>query len=79
MLASIVKTGTDAQFTYDHNGLRIKNVVHMEQGDVVALIDADGTQMVEYGYNAWGYPISKTGSLAATIGVSVYILPEWMV
>ena len=115
MLASMVKNGTNAQFTYDHNGLRIKkvvngvttnytlngkNVVHMMQGshdlhffydaqgkpgmvtyndvdyfyvynlqgDVVALIDANGTQVVEYGYDAWGYPISKTGSLAATIG-----------
>ena len=101
MLASMVKTGTNAQFTYDHNGLRIKKVVvHMTQGsydlhffydaqgkpgmvtyndvdyfyvynlqgDVVALIDANGTQVVEYGYDAWGYPISKTGSLAATIG-----------
>ncbi len=35
---------------------------------MVALIDANGTQVVEYGYDAWGYPISKTGSLAATIG-----------
>ena len=115
MLAGMVKTGTNAQFTYDHNGLRIKkvvngvttnytlngkNVVHMTQGshdlhffydaqgkpgmvtyndvdyfyvynlqgDVVALIDANGTQVVEYVYDAWGYPISKTGSLAATIG-----------
>jgi len=115
MLASMVKTGTNAQFTYDHNGLRIKkvvngvttnytlngkNVVHMTQGshdlhffydaqgkpgmvtyndvdyfyvynlqgDVVALIDANGTQVVEYVYNAWGNPISKTGSLATTIG-----------
>ena len=115
MLASMVKTGTNAQFTYDHNGMRIrkivngvttnytlngKNIVHMKQGsndlhffydaqgkpgmvtyndvdyfyvynlqgDVVALIDANGTQVVEYGYDAWGYPISKTDSLAATIG-----------
>ena len=115
MLAGMVKTGTNAQFTYDHNGMRIrkivngvttnytlngKNVVHMTQGshdlhffydaqgkpgmvtyndvdyfyvynlqgDVVALIDANGTQVVEYGYDAWGNPISKTGSLAATIG-----------
>ena len=42
--------------------------VYNLQGDVVALIDANGTQVVEYGYDAWGYPISKTGSLAATIG-----------
>ena len=42
--------------------------VYNLQGDVVALIDANDTQVVEYVYNAWGYPISKTGSLAATIG-----------
>lgn len=42
--------------------------VYNLQGDVAALIDADDTQMVEYGYDAWGNPISKTGSLAATIG-----------
>ena len=115
MLASMVKNGTNAQFTYDHNGLRIKkvvngvttnytlngkNVVHMTQGshdlhffydaqgkpgmvtyndvdyfyvynlqgDVVALIDANGTQVVEYGYDAWGNPISKSGSMVATLG-----------
>ena len=42
--------------------------VYNLQGDVVALIDANDTQVVEYGYDAWGNPISKTGSLAATIG-----------
>ena len=42
--------------------------VYNLQGDVVALIDANGTQVVEYGYDAWGNPISKTVSLAATIG-----------
>ena len=43
----------------------------MTQGDVVALIDANGTQVVEYGYDAWDNPISKTGSLAATIGTLI--------
>ena len=33
------------------------------QGDVIAPIDANGTQVVEYGYDARGNPISKTGSL----------------
>ncbi len=42
--------------------------VYNLQGDVVALIDANGTQVVEYGYDAWGNPISKTGTLAATLG-----------
>ena len=35
---------------------------------MVALIDANGTQVVEYGYDAWGYPVSKTGTMAATLG-----------
>jgi len=35
---------------------------------VVALIDANGTHVIEYGYDAWGNSIIKTGSLAATIG-----------
>ena len=115
MLASMMKTGTNAQFTYDHNGLRIKkvvngvttnytlngkNIVHVTQGsndlhffydaqnkpamvrfngtdyfyvynlqgDVVAMIDTNGTQVVEYHYDAWGAPISKTGTMAATLG-----------
>ena len=38
------------------------------QGDVVALIDANGTQVVEYGYDVWGNPISKSGSMVATLG-----------
>lgn len=115
MLHSMMKSGTNAQFTYDHNGLRIKkvvndvttnyvlngkNIVHMKhgnndlhffydaqgkpamvrfngtdyfyvynlQGDVVAMIDAAGIQVVEYVYDAWGAPISKNGSMAATLG-----------
>ena len=42
--------------------------VYNLQGDVVALIDANGTQEVEYGYDAWGNPISKSGSMVATLG-----------
>ena len=38
------------------------------QGDVVALVDGTGTKVVEYSYDAWGKPTSKTGSLAATLG-----------
>ena len=42
--------------------------VYNLQGDMVALIDANGTQVVEYGYDAWGNPISKSGSMVATLG-----------
>lgn len=38
------------------------------QGDIVALVDANGTQVVEYYYDVWGAPISKTGTMAATLG-----------
>lgn len=42
--------------------------VYNLQGDVVAMIDANGTQMVEYHYDAWGNPVAKTGSMADTLG-----------
>lgn len=38
------------------------------QGDVIALVDANGSKVVEYKYDAWGKPISKTGTLASTLG-----------
>ena len=50
-----------------YNGVDYFYVYNL-QGDVVALIDANGTQVVEYVYDAWGNPISKTGTLAATLG-----------
>ena len=37
-------------------------------GDVIGLIDSDGTEVVKYTYDAWGKPLSITGSLANTIG-----------
>ena len=42
--------------------------VYNLQGDVVALIDANDTQGVECVYDVWGTPISKTGTMAATLG-----------
>ena len=37
------------------------------QGGVIALIDTNGTWVVEYRYDAWGKPIGKTGPLATTL------------
>ena len=115
LLTSMVNATINAQFTYDHNGLRVKkvvngittdyvlngnNIAHMTcendelhffydaqdrtamvryngadyfyvynlQGDVVALVDVNGAQVVEYVYDAWGNLISKSGSMAATLG-----------
>ncbi len=38
------------------------------QGDVVSLVNASGTKVVEYSYDAWGKTLTKTGSLASTLG-----------
>ena len=42
--------------------------MHNLQGDIVAILDSAGTKVVEYKYDAWGKPISKTGTMAATLG-----------
>ena len=38
------------------------------QGDIVAILDANGNTVVEYTYDIWGELVSITGSLADTIG-----------
>ncbi len=38
------------------------------QGDVIALVNATGTKVVEYTYDAWGKVLTKTGSLASSLG-----------
>ena len=40
------------------------------QGDVIFLLDEQGNVVVEYTYDAWGAPLSITGSLAATLGAA---------
>ena len=38
------------------------------QNDVVGLMDGSGARVVEYIYDAWGKPISTTGTLATSLG-----------
>ena len=38
------------------------------QGDVIALIDSSGNRVVEYRYDAWGRILSKTGTMADSLG-----------
>ena len=42
--------------------------VHNLQGDIIAIVDSAGTKVVEYKYDAWGKPLSKTGTMASTLG-----------
>ena len=38
------------------------------QGDVVGLVDGNGKLVVEYSYDAWGNPLSISGSMKNTLG-----------
>ena len=40
------------------------------QNDIIGIINASGTQVVAYAYDAWGNPISTSGTLASTVGKS---------
>ena len=37
-------------------------------GDIVAILDSNGAVVVQYKYDAWGNPISKTGSMKDSLG-----------
>ena len=51
----------------DYNGTDYYFVLNL-QGDVVALLNASGTKVVEYTYDAWGNILTTTGALASTLG-----------
>ena len=62
-------------FTYDSTGPLSVNCngteyfyVKNAQGDVTGLVNASGTRVVTYTYDAWGNPLTTTGSMAATLG-----------
>ena len=70
------KDGNNLHFFYDaqgrpavvdFNGVKY-GYVHNLQGDIVAIVDGGGNQVVEYTYDAWGRPLSKTGTKADTLG-----------
>ena len=64
------------EFVYDSNGSPIyftyNNATYYYeknlQGDIVAILDANGNTVVEYTYDIWGKLASITGTLADTIG-----------
>ena len=50
-----------------YNGI-IYTYVHNIQGNIVGIVDNNGTIVVEYKYDVWGKPLGVTGSLASTLG-----------
>ncbi|MGM9602237.1 MAG: RHS repeat domain-containing protein, partial [Faecousia sp.] len=49
------------------NGIPYSYVKNL-QGDIVAILDQSGNVVVQYTYDAWGRPISKTGSMKDSLG-----------
>ena len=54
-----------AQVVY--NGVTYR-YVHNLQGDIIAIVDANGNTVVQYTYGAWGEKKSVTGAMATTLG-----------
>ncbi len=72
----LTRGGNNLHFFYDaqnkpavvlYDGVAYAYMYNL-QGDVIAIVNASGTKVVEYRYDAWGKPISKTGSMATTLG-----------
>ena len=70
------ESAEDMHFFYDaqsrtalveYNGVKYR-YIHNLQGDIVGIVDGNGTLVVEYKYDAWGKPISTTRSMAGTLG-----------
>jgi len=53
-----------------NNGVTTAKYAYIQdlQGDIVGIVDGNGTEVVKYIYDAWGKLLSTTGSLAATLG-----------
>ena len=68
--------GNNLHFWYDasgkpavveFNGVKYGYLQNL-QGDIVGIIDSLGNEVVKYTYDAWGKPLSCTGTMAASLG-----------
>ena len=75
-IVHMTKGNAELHFWYDaqnrpaiveFNGAKYGYLYNL-QGDVIGLIDGANNEVVKYTYDAWGKPLSVTGSLANTIG-----------
>ena len=75
-LMQMTRGTTVYQFTYDANGTpmtisengTVYYYVTNLQGDVMAILNSSGTEVVRYSYDAWGKILSTTGTMASTLG-----------
>ena len=75
-IVHMTENGNELHFFYDvqnkpavvvFNGTAYAYLYNL-QGDVIGLVDNNSTKMVSYSYDAWGKMLSKTGTLASTLG-----------
>ncbi len=60
--------GVDGRpYAVQYNGTDYYYLLNL-QGDVVGIVNASGTQVVSYTYDAWGNILSTSGSMASTLG-----------
>ena len=75
-LSQMTVDGTVMNFAYDASGTPMAVTYGGAtyyyatnlQGDVVAILNASGTAVVTYTYDAWGNILTTTGTLASTLG-----------
>lgn len=61
--------GADGKpLSINYNGTTYYYVTNL-QGDVIAILNSSGTMVVEYTYDAWGNPLTTTGTMANTLGL----------
>ena len=67
-LLNFVYDASGSPMAVVYNGTTYYYVTNL-QGDVVAILDSTGADMVKYTYNAWGQLLTTTGTMATTLGV----------
>ena len=76
LVTHLTRGSDEMHFFYDAQGRpamvefngALYSYVHNLQGDIVGILDNAGSLVVEYKYDAWGKPLSTTGTLADTLG-----------
>ena len=56
-----------APVSFEYNGTTYYYVKNL-QGNIIAILNTSGEQVVEYKYDTWGKLVTITGSLASTVG-----------
>ena len=75
-LSQMTVGGNTLRFAYDANGIPMAVTYNGTtyyyatnlQSDIVAILNASGTAVVEYTYDAWGNILTATGTMASTLG-----------